>query len=88
MARVTGPRQVGKSTVCAAVAGLEHVLNWDNVAHRAVILAGPEAVAARLGLDRLRQKPGTITFDELHKFAKWKAFLKGFFGTHSDRTRI
>ena len=88
MALVAGPRQVGKTTVCRALAGDERVLNWDNADHRAVILAGPAAAAARFGLDRLRAQAPVVAFDELHKFGRWKAFLKGFFDTHGERTRI
>ena len=29
-----------------------------------------------------------VLFDELHKFPRWKQFLKGFFDTHADRIRI
>jgi predicted AAA+ superfamily ATPase len=88
MAFMTGPRQVGKTTVCANLAGSERVLDWDNEDHRVVVLAGPAAVADRLGLQRLHAKPPIVGFDELHKYGRWKAFLKGFFDTYADRARI
>lgn len=86
MAFVTGPRQVGKTTTCRQLA--KAYLNWDNGDDRAVILAGPAATAAHIGLDRLSARPPTALFDELHKFARWKTFLKGFYDTYADSSRI
>jgi hypothetical protein len=86
MAFVSGPRQVGKTTTCRAAS--THYLNWDNADHRRVILRGPAAVADHLGLDQLRERPPIVVFDELHKHARWKAFLKGFFDVYADRVRI
>ena len=86
MALVAGPRQVGKTTACRALA--DDYLNWDNADDRRELLRGPASLAARLGLDRLRAKPPIVVFDELHKHAKWKTLLKGFFDTYGGRTRI
>lgn len=86
MAMVSGPRQVGKTTTCRLHA--DTYLNWDNGDDRALILKGPAAVAERLGLQKLRTSPPTALFDELHKFGKWKQFLKGFFDTYGDQVRI
>jgi hypothetical protein len=86
MAFVSGPRQVGKTTTCRAL-GSEY-LNWDSVDDRRVILAGPDAVAARWELARLRESPPIVVFDELHKFPRWKSFLKGFFDVYGDRCRV
>lgn len=88
MALVAGPRQVGKTTVCAALAGPERWLNWDRTEHRELIVKGPEAVARKLEVDRLRAKPPVVGFDELHKAGRWKSFLKGFFDAFGDRVRI
>ncbi len=86
MAFVSGPRQVGKTTVCRSSA--THYLNWDNAEDRRVILRGPNAVAERLRMEELRAAPPSVVFDELHKHVKWKAFLKGFFDSHGDQCRI
>ncbi len=86
MAFVSGPRQVGKTTICRSTATA--YLNWDNIDHRRLILKGPQAVAEHLDLDRLAAGPVVIVFDELHKHLRWKSFLKGFFDTYEDRTRI
>ena len=86
MALVAGPRQVGKTTACRALA--DDYLNWDNADDRRELLRGPASLATRLRLDRLRAKPPIVVFDELHKHAKWKTLLKGFFDTYGGRTQI
>lgn len=86
MGLVTGPRQVGKTTTCRRLSAT--YLDWDNTDHRRVILRGPAATADQLGLDRLQEKSLVAVFDELHKFAKWKSFLKGFYDTYADRARV
>ncbi|MCY2925437.1 MAG: AAA family ATPase [Planctomycetota bacterium] len=86
MAFVVGPRQVGKTTACRDLS--QAYLNWDNIDDRQVILQGPAATASRLGLDRLQQDRPVATFDELHKFARWKSFLKGFYDTYADSVRV
>ncbi len=86
IALVSGPRQVGKTTTCRDLA--DAYLNWDNLDHRRLLLQGPTAVAAHLDLDRLRDRVPVIVFDELHKHARWRTFLKGFFDTYEHRARI
>jgi hypothetical protein len=86
MAFVSGPRQVGKTTTCRNAA--DHYLNWDNTDDRTLIVKGPAAIAERLGLDKISHKKTTALFDELHKFSKWKQFLKGFFDTYAEQTNL
>lgn len=85
MALVSGPRQVGKTTACRAVA--DAYLNWDNVDERRLLLKGPAAIATAVGLDRLRARPPVAVLDELHKHSKWKGLLKGLFDTYGDRAK-
>jgi len=86
MAFVSGPRQVGKTTTCRSLA--DHYLNWDNTDDRALIVKGPAAIAEKIGLDVLRRTKLVVLFDELHKYGRWKQFLKGFFDTYSDDVSI
>src|SRR5882672_7602541 len=86
MAWVSGPRQVGKTTTCR-LEGTDY-LNWDNADDRRLILRGPSAVAERFDLDRLRNALPVGVFDELHKHARWKSFLKGFFDVYGERVRL
>ncbi len=88
MAFVTGPRQVGKTTSCSALASDAAYLNWDDQDHRRLILQGPAAVASRVGLERLGPDRVTVVFDELHRYGRWKTFLKGFFDTWGGRAHI
>jgi len=88
MALVAGPRQVGKTTLCREVS-TEHVyLTWDDPDHRRILVRGPAAVAEHAGLERASRSPRVIVLDELHKFAKWKSFLKAFFDRFGDVSRI
>ena len=86
MAWVSGPRQVGKTTVCRSRG--THYLNWDNADDRRVILRGPAAVAEAAGLAVLGAGRPTIVFDELHKYPRWRDFLKGFFDVHGARAGV
>ncbi len=86
MALVSGPRQVGKTTTCRALGS--SYLNWDSTDDRRVVLRGPNEVAQHLGLEQLREQAPLVVFDELHKYSKWKRFLKGFFDVYGPRVRV
>jgi len=71
MVLLSGPRQAGKTTLALSLANVwpdALVLNWDVAADRRVMLDQSWSPAARL-----------VVFDELHKMADWKAWLKGIF---------
>jgi predicted AAA+ superfamily ATPase len=87
MVLMSGPRQVGKTTIAKELTELfpsSQYFNWDNQSHRELILAGPEAIANRLELDRLLADLPLCAFDELHKFQHWRDFLKGFFDQYEN----
>jgi uncharacterized protein len=86
MAFVTGPRQVGKTTSTRGVA--THYHNWDIMADRRLIQAGQEALAQYVGLTTLQENKPIIALDEIHKFSRWKNWLKGFFDAYADRSHI
>lgn len=68
MVFVAGPRQVGKTTLALGLAGAKKgYLNWDVSEHRERILRG-ELPTGRLWL-----------FDEIHKYRRWRNYLKGLF---------
>ena len=86
MVFVSGPRQVGKTTLCETFQ--DCYLNWDKSDHRAVILKGESAVMEFAGAARPRERPPVLTFDELHHFKKWKGFLKGFFDLYWKQVKV
>ena len=53
-------------------------------------MQGPEALARTLSLQegQLGGERPLIVFDELHKYRKWKLFLKGFFDKYSKKVQI
>ena len=86
MVLVSGPRQVGKTTTCRN--HVQTYVNWDNDDDRERILEGPARLADLLKLNRLSKTVPVVLFDELHKYSRWKQFLKGFFDTYADEVRI
>jgi len=86
MAFISGPRQVGKTTTAKHLAG--HYLDWDNPSHRKTIAAGPDAVATYSGVSNLSEKSPILALDEIHKFGRWKNWLKGYFDVYADRSRV
>ncbi len=88
MAFVSGPRQVGKTTTCRALTPGLVYLNWDDQDDRRLITQGPARVAQHIGVDALSEQRQVVVFDEIHKYARWKTFLKGLFDRHADRLGI
>lgn len=82
----SGPRQVGKTTIARHEGNV--YLDWDNRDHQKLILKGPAAVAQYCRLHEASSSLPVIVFDELHKFSRWKNFLKGFFDTYEGRCRM
>ncbi len=70
---LTGPRQVGKTTLCVKLDDKAQYLNWDNQDDRALIIEGPSRISEKTGLNTLQDNKQTIIFDEIHKYSKWKA---------------
>ena len=79
MVFIGGPRQVGKTTFAKSLIGAASDLhnayfNWDNAEHRTRIR----------GKDWPATEP-LIVFDELHKFARWRGLIKGFYDTQNHQ---
>lgn len=75
MAFIAGPRQVGKTTLAKhllslSAPGTSAYFNWDIESHRKSILRSPESF---MGAAK------RIVLDEIHKYPRWKRFLKGIF---------
>jgi len=91
MVFLMGPRQVGKTTVSlesAEVWPKHYYFNWDNPAEKLLFIEGPNAIAKQAGLEELSEDKPILIFDEIHKYGKWKNFLKGFFDLYEKKTKI
>jgi predicted AAA+ superfamily ATPase len=78
MVFVGGPRQVGKTTLARAILGQSTAgyMNWDVDAHRALIL-GQTFPTSRLWV-----------FDEIHKYRRWRNYLKGVYDGRRPEQQI
>jgi predicted AAA+ superfamily ATPase len=86
MVFLAGPRQAGKTTLAKMLAS--DYLNWDDADVRAAISAGQRETVGRFNLDRLSPEKPVVVFDEIHKYPKWKSFLKGFFDVYGEGMKI
>lgn len=79
MVFLSGPRQSGKTTLVLEF--LENLpglyLNWDDQDHRKQILKR-----------EWNDEDTYIAFDEIHKYSRWKNFIKGTYDTQKTRHRF
>jgi predicted AAA+ superfamily ATPase len=88
---LSGPRQVGKTTVSINLATQYAnftYLNWDNEDHHKIILSGPSDIAQYAKINHLSDTKPVVAFDEIHKRPDWKNFIKGFFDTYGHQVHI
>jgi uncharacterized protein len=82
MVLLSGPRQSGKTTLARQLLGVTkrgsetRYLNWDDDEARTSILDGAFP------------RQGLVVFDELHKFNRWRNFIKGLYDTHREHLQI
>ncbi len=74
---ITGPRQVGKTTLAKSLMSDYDYFNYDLGEHRLAL--------KEQSWDRT--KP-LVIFDELHKMRRWKQWLKGIYDTAGVRPRL
>ena len=86
MVFLSGPRQVGKTTVAEGLA--TKYLSWDDDDARRAVLSGQKAVVDAYGLASLSEADKVVVFDEIHKFHRWKQFLKGFYDVYAKGLKI
>ena len=79
MVIVSGPRQSGKTTFSRQMAANfanTVYFNWDTFSDRKLFAADP---AFFTKLNRADESKPLVIFDEIHKYRKWKNYLKGIF---------
>ncbi|MFN0063443.1 MAG: ATP-binding protein [Myxococcaceae bacterium] len=75
MAFVSGPRQVGKTTLGKGLLRApENYFSWDDVRFRRAWVKSPHDALASA-------REGPVVLDEIHKDRRWKSRLKGYFDT-------
>lgn len=73
MAFVSGPRQVGKTTLGRSLLQApDNEFNWDDPRFRRAWVRDPVGAVAARG-------PGPVLLDEIHKDRRWKSRLKGLY---------
>jgi len=82
MVFISGPRQVGKTTLAQKIGEDSFVdkytyLNWDNREDRKFIVNGIFQAEQKL-----------FIFDEIHKYKRWKNYLKGEYDKHKKDFKI
>ena len=84
MAFISGPRQVGKTTLAKMFMKKYKGLycNWDDLEFRKIWTKSPQKI-----LNPLKSKD-VLIFDEIHKVSKWKKTLKGLYDTLEKDLKI
>ena len=90
MVMVSGPRQVGKTTLARAIRNERETFyfNWDDFDDRELLLQGGKALVQHIGLDQLRPYTPLVVLDKIHKFSKWKQLVKGFYDKYQGQCHI
>ncbi|RME62223.1 MAG: ATP-binding protein [Candidatus Dadabacteria bacterium] len=88
MAFISGPRQVGKTTLAKWLLkqrGSGKYYNWDQTEFRRQWVTAPSSLveAGRNNEKKDKKKKPIIIFDEIHKAKYWKRTLKGIYDTLS-----
>ena len=74
---ISGPRQVGKTTLTKSLKFNYDYFNYDSAKDRLTLKSG--------SWDRSKE---LLIFDELHKMNQWKRWLKGIYDTEGVRPRL
>ena len=85
IAFISGPRQIGKSTLALNMIGAENqssdYFNWDDVEFKKIWATNPKFLLE----SRINH---TVIFDEIHKDFQWKSKLKGIYDLYKNKNHF
>ena len=88
MAFLSGPRQVGKTTLARQIQrtfSQSLYFNWDIITDQKRLLRNPYFFEEA---DREASAPFLVVLDEIHKYALWKNYLKGAYDAYQSEFRF
>ncbi len=80
---ISGPRQAGKTTLAKKLleaSGQGTYFNWDIINHQKKLIADPYFFEKE---NRDPARKFMVILDEIHKYGKWKNYLKGAYDAYS-----
>ncbi len=84
MILLSGPRQVGKTTLSKEIAkGFKNNIyfNWDILDHKKLLTKDPTFFE---NINRQDESMPLVILDEIHKYKNWKNYLKGIYDQFSE----
>ena len=79
MVFLSGPRQVGKTTLSKFIARSypnKYYFNWDIISNKKLLVKDP---AFFQHINRVDSTKPIVILDEIHKYRQWKNYLKGIY---------
>ena len=76
---LSGPRQVGKTTLAKFIArsySNKYYFNWDIISNKKLLIKDP---AFFQHINRVDSTKPIVILDEIHKYKQWKNYLKGIY---------
>lgn len=88
MVFLAGPRQSGKTTLARMIASdfqNSVYFNWDLVTSKRLLIEKPAFFEE---VERKDKSAPLVIFDEIHKYKKWKNYLKGIYDEFSGKYKF
>lgn len=76
---LSGPRQVGKTTLAKFIArgySNKYYFNWDIISNKKLLIKDPTFFQH---INRVDSTKPIVILDEMHKYKQWKNYLKGIY---------
>ncbi len=91
IAFVVGPRQVGKTILARTLQdgrkSADLYRSWDDLQWRREFVRAPYGFLDEYRPKRSGEKP-LVVLDEIHKYPRWKTYVKGLWDTRKDRVDL